>query len=217
MNTATAEAVEGLVSGGESNPNVFELNTGDQFGFAIDVSGSMESNDCVGGVTRINALKSKVIDFVKEASKYDPDGIDLKTFGHKITSYDNVTAEKAEEIIGGLKANEASTDTAGVIKAFYERYKEVGSKENYVVFVATDGAPNDREAVKQAIIDITNELTHDKQFNISFLTVGPISEELRKFLTELDDDLKGAKFDIVDVKALDEVDFLTAFVGALSD
>lgn len=46
--------------------------------------------------------------------------------------------------------------------------------------------------------------------------MGQIDSGLRSFLTELDDDLK-AKHDIVDVKALEEVDFMAAFSGALHD
>ena len=43
-----------------------------------------------------------------------------------------------------------------------------------------------------------------------------IDGPLRAFLTELDDNLK-AKHDIVDVKALEDVDFVGAFAGALND
>jgi hypothetical protein len=207
-----------------------ELNKGDNFIFGLDVSGSMVNNDTPTGQSRIDFAKEKSKAFAVEASKWDVDGIDLITFGHKITSYNNVNAETAESIIEGLKANEASTDTAGLIRAAYARHKEIGSSENTVLFVVTDGAPADKDAVKNAIIDIANELKDEHAFAISFLTVGKIvkkdesgnvvevyNKDLYDFLTELDDDLKGAKFDIVDVKALEDVDFLTAFAGALND
>lgn len=193
-----------------------ELNQGDNFIFGIDVSGSMGSTDCPGGMSRIDYLKGKVIDFAGEASKYDEDGIDVLTFGHKITEYLGVTGEKAAEIIGALGATEISTDTAALIKAAYKLHKDA-KKEQTVLFIATDGEPNNRGAVKTAITEIANDVKDEREFCIFFLTVGNIDDSLRSFLTALDDDLKDAKYDIVDVKSLEEVDFFTAFAGAIND
>ncbi len=208
MTAATATAT--------ANPNNLELNKGDNFIFGVDVSGSMATTDCPGGVSRIEYLKEKVIQFANEASKWDEDGIDVLTFGHQVKAYQGVTASKAEEVIKGLAANEASTDTAGLIRKAWEIHK-AGGYEQTVLFVATDGNPADRKAVQDAIVEITNQMGDEREFNIAFLTVGTIDPGLRAFLTGLDDDLKGAKYDIVDVKALEDVDFMSAFVGALND
>jgi hypothetical protein len=70
--------------------------------------------------------------------------------------------------------------------------------------------------VKNVIIDITNKVKDEREFNIAFLQVGN-DASVAAFLKELDDDLKGAKYDIVDVKRLEEVDFMTAVVGAMND
>jgi len=198
-----------------SEANQLELNKGDNFIFGIDVSASMGANDCPGGLTRIEFLKEKVITFAKEASKWDEDGIDILTFGHKITTYKGVTAEKAEQLISGFQANEGSTDTAGLIREAYKLHKAGGYAQT-VLFVATDGAPADREAVKEVIRTIAAEVKDPKEFKISILTVGNIDSALEAFLTELDDNLK-AKHDIVDRKALTDVDFMQAFMGALND
>lgn len=193
-----------------------ELNKGDNFQFAIDVSASMAAKDCPGGLSRIEFLKEKTILFANEASKWDEDGIDVFTFGHQITLLPNVNAQAAADKIGALRAIEGSTDTAGVIAQAYKRHKDTGSKQT-VLFLATDGEPNDREAVKKVITDISNGLADEHEFAISFLTVGNIEPGLQAFLNGLDDDLKGAKHDIVDVKRLEEVDFMAAFAGALHD
>lgn len=198
------------------NTNNLELNKGDNFIFGVDVSGSMDATDCPGNTKRIEYLKEKVVAFATEAGKWDTDGIDVLTFGHQITPFLGVTADKAAEIIGKLKATEASTDTAALIRAAYKLHKD-GGKEQTVLFIATDGNPNDKDAVKQAIVDITNDVKDEREFNISFLTVGNIDSALKAFLDGLDDDLKGAKYDIVDVKKLEEVDFISAFAGALND
>lgn len=193
-----------------------ELNKGDNFIFGVDVSASMQVCDVsASGVSRIDYLKEQVIAFAKEASKWDEDGIDVLTFGHKVTPYKGITAEKAADVIGALKANEGSTDTAALIAEAYKLHK-AGKYEQTVLFIATDGSPNDREAVKETIRTIAAEIKDEHEFAISILTVGKPDASLSAFLTELDDELK-AKHDIVDVKALDEVDFMTAFVGALHD
>jgi Mg-chelatase subunit ChlD len=198
-----------------SQADQFELNKGDNFIFGVDVSGSMGATDCPGGASRIEFLKEKVITFAKEASKWDEDGIDVLTFGHQVTVYPGVTAEKAEQLISAFKANEGSTDTAGLIKKAYELHKKGGYAQT-VLFVATDGAPADKGAVKDVIRTIAADVKDEKEFKISILTVGVIDSALSAFLTELDDDLK-AKHDIVDVKALTDVDFMAAFMGALND
>lgn len=192
-----------------------ELNKGDNFIFGMDVSASMQQTDTPSGQSRIEYTKEKAIVFAKEASKWDPDGIDVLTFGHAITPYKGITAEKAEQIIGALKANEGSTDTAGLIREAYKLHKAGGHAQT-VLFVVTDGSPADKAAVKDEIRTIAAEIPDEHAFAISFLIVGKPDAALSAFLTELDDDLK-AKHDIVDVKNLDEVDFMQAFVGALHD
>lgn len=191
-----------------------ELNKGDNFIFGVDVSASMQTTDCPSGQSRIQFLKERVITFAREASKYDDDGIDVLTFGHQVTPYRGVTAEKAEEVIGKLKANEGSTHTHQLIEAAYKLHVEGGYQQT-VLFIATDGQPSDTGAVKRTITSIAKKLKNEHEFAISFLTVGTIDSGLRAFLDELDDELGDP--DIVDVKALEDVDFITAFTGALHD
>lgn len=193
-----------------------ELNKGDNFIFLIDVSASMQTKDCPGGASRIDFLKEQVIVFAKEASKWDEDGIDVLTYGQQVKTFPNVTAEKAGDIIGNLRATEGMTQTHLAVLSAWDLHKK-GQYKQTVCFVATDGAPSDANALKGQIVDITNKLTDEHEFAISFLTVGEIDPGLRAFLSDLDDNLKGAKYDIVDVKALTEVDFMAAFSGALHD
>lgn len=193
-----------------------ELNKGDNFIFAIDVSASMQATDTPSGQQRIEYLKEKVNVFIGEAAKWDEDGIDIVLFGHAVRTEKGVTPEKAKEIIAPLKADQGSTDTAGAISAAWKAHKDGGYKQS-VLFLATDGEPNDEQKVFTTIADITQQLTDEHEFAISLLTVGKPGAGLQAFLTKLDDALPGAKHDIVDVKALDEVDFMAAFAGALHD
>lgn len=191
-----------------------ELNKGDNFIFLFDVSASMGQTDTPSGASRIDYLKEKLASFVEQAGKYDSDGVDLVTFGHAITDKPKLTVANAKEVIAGLKANESSTDTANAIKRAYALHKEGGYAQT-VAFVATDGEPNDQEAVKETIREIAADLKNEHEFALSFLIVGK-DQGIRAFLKELDDSL-GAKVDIVDVKELEEVDFHAAFAGALHD
>ena len=193
-----------------------ELNKGDNFILCGDVSGSMAEKDCPGGLARIDYMKEQFRTFASAASDWDEDGIDLITFGHQVKVFPNVSADKALEIINGMAASEASTDTAGAIKKAYARHKETGSEQTFCM-IFTDGEPADRKAVQNEIIRITNDVKSEKEFRLLFLSVGKISSSLQAFLTGLDDDLKGAKHDIVDVKAIESVDFMAAVAGALTD
>lgn len=191
-----------------------ELNKGDNFIFLFDVSASMQARDTPTGASRIDYLKEKLTTFVNEAAKYDDDGIDLVTFGHSVTVKDKLTPASAAGIIASLQANESMTQTAKAILKAWDLHKAGGYKQT-VVFVATDGEPSNREDVKDVIRNIAGKLGDEHEFAISFLKVGQ-DEGIAAFLEELDDGLN-AKHDIVDVKSLDEVDFLSAFVGALHD
>lgn len=199
-----------------SDMSNLELNKGDNFIFGFDVSGSMATKDVPGGGTRSSYLHEKLVQFVGEAEKYDPDGVDVIAFGHNITVHQGVTAANAKELFQKLKPVEAATDTAGLVKKAWEMHK-AGKYEQTVLFVATDGAPSDEQALENAIAEITEKMGDEREFNISFLVVGEPNADLSAFLTKLDDNLPGAKHDIVDVKRLDEVDFMTAFAGALND
>jgi len=191
-----------------------ELNQGDNFKFGVDVSRSMEEKDCPGGLSRIAYLKEQTIAFAREASKYDPDGIDVYTFGATVKKYANITADRAADVIGGLQANESATQTHLLIQQAYDDHKKEGHAQT-VLFIATDGAPSDKDAVRGIIRKIASEIKDEHEFAISFLQVGN-DAGIAQFLAELDDNLN-AKYDIVDVKRLDQVNFLEAFDGALHD
>lgn len=193
-----------------------ELNKGDNFIHVIDVSASMRQTDTPSGASRIDFAKETVLTNIGEAAKWDTDGSDVVTFGHTVKAYKGLTPEKARDIVGGLRANEGSTDTAGAVAAAWKLHRDGGYKQT-VCFIYTDGEPNDETALFNQIAAITEQLKDEHEFAISFLTVGKRSPELEAFLAKLDDAVPGAKHDIVDVKRLEEVDFMAAFAGALHD
>lgn len=201
-----------------SNTNNLELNKGDDFIIGVDVSGSMQATDCPGGVSRIKYAAENFRTFAKEASKYDTDGVSLYAFGAKVTSFPDVAADKIDATVDKLLdlPLEGMTRTDQVIAAAYSEHK-ARNNEQTVLMLFTDGAPSDPDAVLKVIADITNEVKDEREFNVAFITVGERPADLQAFLAKLDDAIPGAKYDIVDVKKLEEVDFYTAFDGALND
>jgi Mg-chelatase subunit ChlD len=200
-----------------SNPNNLELNKGDDFIIALDVSASMQATDCNGASRTAYSLEQFSV-FVKEASKWDTDGVSLYAFGQKVTKYPDVNADKLDEIINKIKSQpyEGMTMTHQVIADAWAEHK-ARNNEQTVVMIFTDGQPTDQDSVFKTIADITNQVKDEREFNIAFITVGQRDASLEAFLSKLDDNLPGAKYDIVDVKRLEEVDFYAAFDGALND
>lgn len=201
------------------NPNNLELNAGDQFIIALDVSGSMGTSDCPGNTRRIDYLLETLRTFHVEATKWDPDGVSFYAFGAAIHAFQDLKPEDFEAQLSKFsKALEPMTNTAAVISAAYNEHKSKGSEQTFLM-VFTDGEPSDRAAVAKTIVDITNDIKGEREFVIAFITVGQIAQSLQDWLTALDDDLtsQGAKYDIVDVKKIEEIDFMAAVAGALVD
>jgi uncharacterized protein YegL len=193
----------------------FELKHGDDFIIAIDVSGSMATTDCPGGLSRFDFAMEKTRQFCREAEKIDADGISVITFGHSVQSYENVTNVKVEEVLTRAKPIEMATRTDLAINTAYGEHTKNGN-DRTILLIVTDGEPTSMSDVFHSIATITGKVKDPAEFRICFLTVGEINQGLRVFLTKLDDNIPGAKHDIVDVLPLNEVDFYAAAAGALT-
>lgn len=194
-----------------------ELNKGDQFIIGLDISGSMGNTDCPGGLSRFKYTLETLKTFVAEAAKWDPDGVSFYPFGVQCHAFPDLKPDEIDAKIAGLKLEGATMTHLAIDRAFAE-HKSKGNKQTFFLLF-TDGEPSDPEAVKRSIIKITNEVADPLEFRIAFITVGQRSTDLDAYLTHLDDTLTsdGAKHDIVDVKRMDEVDFMAAVNGALVD
>lgn len=195
-----------------------ELNKGDDFIVALDISGSMQANDCPGGMSRTAYSLEQFKTFATEAAKWDTDGVSVYGFGVEVHQFTDVAEGNLEATIQKVKSlpYEGATMTHKVIEAAYAEHKKQNNEQT-VLLLFTDGEPSDQTAVFSTIAKITNEVKDEREFNISFITVGQRSSSLDQFLTKLDDAIPGAKYDVVDVKKLEEVDFYKAFDGALND
>ncbi|MBK4732893.1 VWA domain-containing protein [Oxynema sp. CENA135] len=190
----------------------------------IDKSGSMMMVDRPGGPNRWQAAQESTFALAAKCEQIDPDGITVYLFSSRFKRYDNVTSAKVSQI---FQENEpmGRTDLAGVLKDALDNFlarKQAGQiKEGETILVVTDGEPDDRKAVMKAIVEASRQLDRDEELAISLIQVGADPSATR-FLKALDDELEGvgAKFDIVDTIAIDDMEDLTlseVLLNAISD
>jgi len=96
-----------------------------------------------------------------------------------------------------------NTDLAGVLKqAFARHFSE--NNEATTILVVTDGQPDNAELVRQEIIGVTEKVKSKDELSISFIQIGD-DKKASLFLEELNSNLKGAKYDIVDALSANEM------------
>ncbi len=168
----------------------------------VDTSGSMAEGVKPGGPTRWAAMQESLRGFIRDISKFDADGIDLVQLGGNCQSWQGVTEDNALSIFKDLSPRGGTPLAEALTEAFKLGGKS--AKKDFVV-VYTDGVPNDMDAVKRVILNQANSQATDDALTILFVQVGD-DAQATAFLKGLDDNLKGAKFDIVDAKTTAEVD-----------
>jgi Mg-chelatase subunit ChlD len=186
------------------------------FVVAIDASGSM--GDPVGGtrnITRWQAAREVVHSITRDAAKYDDDGATVILFSSDsshLKEFKNIAdaVSKVDEIFDKNHPG-GTTDTAGVLQHCFDDYLKrkranAATTKPTVLFVFTDGRPDDEDAVIKNIVAFSKRLDNADEFGIQFYQIGDDSHA-REFLKKLDDTLTkkyGAKFDIVDTENEEE-------------
>ncbi|WP_316428605.1 vWA domain-containing protein [Leptolyngbya boryana] len=189
-------------------PN-FETLQNRDYTLILDKSGSMSTNDQIGGGSRWEAAQESTLALARKCEQFDPDGITVYTFSSRFRRYENVTTSKVAQI---FMENDpvGSTNLAAVLRDATEDYfrrKATGqNKTGETILVITDGEPDDRRAVIEAIVQATQKMERDEELAISFIQVGS-DASATKFLKVLDDQLQsvGAKFDICDTVTMDDM------------
>lgn len=191
-----------------------ELHRGDQFIIGFDHSGSMQTQDCPGNTRRFDYVLETLKAFVAEAAKWDPDGVSFYAFNNRLTEYQDVTSvDEINRTIGTLKPAGGTNTHLAITAAYKEHVKKASDQTLFLLF--TDGEPSEPDEVKNAVVNITRSVKDEKEFRIAIITVGEQSPELKTWLTNLDDHLTEAKYDIIDVMRMEDVDFETAVANAI--
>lgn len=177
----------------------------------IDKSGSMSTNDQIGGKTRWDAAQESTLALAKKCEEIDPDGITVYLFSGRFRRYDNVTSDKVTQI---YQENEpmGRTDLASVLQDALENYfqRKAGGEakaNGETILVITDGEPDDYKSVMRIIIEASRQIDRDEELGISLIQVGK-DAKATQFLKALDDQLEtaGAKFDIVDTITIEDME-----------
>ncbi len=169
----------------------------------VDTSGSMGEPVKAGGTrTRWEAMQESVGVFVRDIEKLDGDGIDVVQLGSNVKSWAGVTSSKVTDLFNTLRPM-GSTPLA---EALTEAFKLAGKsdKKDFII-VFTDGVPDDKAAAANVIKAQANKQESDDACTVLFVQVGD-DANATAYLRMLDDDLKGAKFDIVDAKTMAEAE-----------
>ncbi len=170
----------------------------------IDKSGSMAEPVKPGDTrSRYEAVQESALGFARDVGKLDSDGIDVVMFsGSGTVSHTGVTADTVKDVFAQYQPRGGTP----LAEALTEALKLAGKsdKKDFIV-VFTDGEPDDKAAAAKVIIDAANRQETDDALTILFVQVGD-DAGATKYLRSLDDDLTGAKFDIVDAKTVAEAD-----------
>lgn len=182
-----------------------DLNQLSEYDFiaCIDASGSMGETDMPGGRSRWQYMQETATAFCRDLGALDSDGIDVVLFsGASVDSFTGVTADKVKEIFAA-RGPRGSTPLAEALTAAFKLAGKSDKKDFVIVF--TDGVPDDAKAAENVIRERSNKSETDDEITVLFVQVGR-DASATAYLRKLDDDLKGAKFDIVDAKTIDEAE-----------
>lgn len=173
------------------------------FVVVVDASGSMGTEDCPNGRSRWQYMQETCAAFARDIGKLDSDGIDLVVFGgSNITSYTGVDASKVDEVFAA-RSPRGSTPLAEALQAALKLAGKSDKKDFVLVF--TDGPPDDQAAAERVLAQASQQLESDDELTFLFVQVGH-DAAATAYLRKLDDNIKGAKFDIVDTKTIDEAE-----------
>lgn len=165
----------------------------------VDMSGSMGQVDTPDNRTRWHIMQETARGFCRDMDQIDTDGITVIFFGGRgVKLYEHVTADKVDTLFlenspGGNTPTAQAMRTALGVKTDKKRF----------IMVFTDGLPDKQAEVEDVIITQSNHQTRDDECTFLFVQVGH-DTEASTWLRKIDDNLKSAKFDIVDAKTIDE-------------
>lgn len=174
------------------------------FVVVLDGSGSMaEPVSRSNPKSRWDQQKEQVMTFARDVEKIDTDGISVVLFcGGQIHAYENCGADKVRDILGEFSPRGSTPMAQAMERALALAGK---SPKKDFIYVSTDGVPDNEAQLREVIRAQANRQETDDALTILFAQQGD-DAAATKFLRDLDDNLKGAKFDIVDAKTAEEVD-----------
>lgn len=174
------------------------------FILVIDASGSMGETDTPNGATRWQYMQESLTTFARDVIKLDSNGIGVVTFGGaSIHTFPEVCSTDHLRQIFESREPRGGTPLASALESALLMAGTSDKKDFIVVF--TDGVPDDRVAAAHVLREASQCVTKDDELTILFVQVGR-DQAATSYLNSLDNDLKGAPFDIVDTRTIEEAD-----------
>ena len=182
------------------------------FVVAVDASGSMGETDMPGGKSRWEYMQETLVAFTRDILTIDSDGIEVVAFGgQNITTVAGKSTEVVK-LIFSTRSPRGSTPLAQALTECIKLTKQ--SNKKAVILVFTDGVPDDKSEAARVIVNQANSQETDDECTVLFIQVGH-DAAASHYLRSLDDDLTAAKFDIVDVKSMDEAEIFPTTVDLI--
>lgn len=173
------------------------------FIIVVDASGSMSTVDPGKTQSRWDSVKETAGVFTRDLDAIDSDGLGLVIFGgSNVTAVDGVKPETIDGVFNTRRPMGGTPLHLGLEAALKLAGKS--DKKDFIL-VITDGVPDDKAAAAKVIIEASQKQETDDALTILFVQVGT-DPSAAAYLKMLDDDLKGAKFDIVDCKTQAEAE-----------
>lgn len=203
----------------------------------IDQSSSMLTHDCPGSagtyaapgtgkfllgsgilgipigqsVSRWQWCTTQTAELSKQTEQIYKQGITVVMFSSAYEVFQNVTLQKVPDL---FRINRPSGGTnlapalGSQIGAYFKRRAEFrGNVKPLVIGIVTDGCPNNRQAVKQAIIEATHLMRHPLEITVVFFLIGAMDYQGERYVESLESNLtrSGAQFSIVRSIRFDEL------------
>ncbi len=163
-----------------------------------------------GGQNLWSLIEDATLAIANKCEEYDFDGLSLYLYADKFTKFKHINAHQIAHIFD-TNLPQKNSQLAPVLQAaiddYFERRTLGFAKSNGETLIVILGSmPVAPKAVEDIIINAANQISHDEELAILFIQVGS-DKLLRELLIRWDDDLQslGAKFDICDVKQIEQV------------
>jgi len=207
--------MSGITSGTELQQRLRTKLTEYDMYVLVDKTGSMDEPVKAGSSkSRWTYMQETLRDFTKFACEIDDDGIVIGFFsGNQFPLHKNVTADQVDTILNQYKPGGGTV----LAPALNQMFREAQGSKKDLIIVFLDGEVNDPRETEAELIAQANRQNSDNDCTVLFVQVGD-DTDAKRWLQTLDDNLtsKGAKFDIVDVKTVDEVSKFSSFEELLA-
>jgi len=196
--------------------NATEVNLLSNYDVAviIDKSGSMQTQDCPGGISRWDFCREQLLNLTSQAGAAFRNGITVALFSSDYQIFRNVNFSAVSQIFssnypdGGTYLAKPMRDILS--SYFAERDGNAAQSmptRPLLIEIITDGEPSDKGALIQTICQATQKMRSPREVSIQFLQIGHDNEG-GKVLDELQNRLvpeDGARYGIVNVEPFDVV------------